>query len=306
MTTTRGTYSIGAVATATGLTTYTIRMWERRYGAVVPPRTPGRSRLYSHADVARLVRLRRLTEAGHAIRHIARLPDGELDRLAAELPATPARALADAATLGSGDVAARFLGALAAYDVPAAEQLLAKAALLLAPRAFALEVCVPVLDAIGTRWQRGELRVYQEHTASALLRATLAMLIRAQPIAADAPTAIVGTLTGESHLLGAMIAAVFAATTGWRTIVLDDHAPAAELLAAATTTRARAILLSFVGERDAATQQALDELAAAAPPGVALLAGGRTVRAYALPARVHVVDLAGLPAVLRDVALDPR
>ena len=47
----RGVYSIGAVARMLDLPVATIRNWEERYGAVVPERSAGGQRLYSHAQV---------------------------------------------------------------------------------------------------------------------------------------------------------------------------------------------------------------------------------------------------------------
>jgi CheY-like chemotaxis protein len=46
-----GVYSIGAVARMIGLPVATIRNWEDRYGAVVPGRSAGGQRLYSHEQV---------------------------------------------------------------------------------------------------------------------------------------------------------------------------------------------------------------------------------------------------------------
>ncbi len=287
-----GVYSIAAAAQASGVSEHTIRMWERRYGAVVPPRTPGRSRVFSQRDVDRLVRLRRLTEAGHAIRHVATLSDDELDRLAGD--ARPQVEL-------GGDPVAQFLAAIEAYDVTTAEAIVSRAALLLSPRELVAQVAVPILDAIGARWGSGELRVYQEHTASAVLRATLGSLIRSQPVIAGAPVAIAGTLAGENHQLGAMMAALHAATEGWHVILLDDHAPAAELRDAAIKADARAILVSFVGEHKKTVQTAFDELVAITPPRVALVVGGRTAARYVTTSRARIATLADLGGVLRSL-----
>lgn len=64
-------YGIGAVAKVTGLTDHTIRVWERRYGAVVARRAPNGRRVYSAADVEKLVVLKQLTDAGLSIGQIA-------------------------------------------------------------------------------------------------------------------------------------------------------------------------------------------------------------------------------------------
>lgn len=48
----------------TGLSTHTIRVWERRYGALEPARTAARQRRYSRDDVEFLLRVKRLSRAG--------------------------------------------------------------------------------------------------------------------------------------------------------------------------------------------------------------------------------------------------
>lgn len=64
-------YGIGAVAKLTGLTDHTIRVWERRYGAVVAARAPNGRRVYRAADVEKLGFLKRLTDQGISIGQIA-------------------------------------------------------------------------------------------------------------------------------------------------------------------------------------------------------------------------------------------
>ncbi|MBT8098916.1 MAG: MerR family transcriptional regulator [Gammaproteobacteria bacterium] len=64
-------YGIGAVARLTGLTDHTIRVWERRYDAVVAQRAPNGRRVYDPADVEKLGLLKRLTDQGLSIGQIA-------------------------------------------------------------------------------------------------------------------------------------------------------------------------------------------------------------------------------------------
>ena len=64
-------YGIGAVARLTGLTDHTIRVWERRYAAVVTARAPNGRRQYTEADVHKLSLLKLLTEHGIAISRVA-------------------------------------------------------------------------------------------------------------------------------------------------------------------------------------------------------------------------------------------
>lgn len=57
-------FTIGEVAAMTGLSTHTVRAWERRHGALEPSRTTTRQRRYSRDDVEFLLRVKHLNRAG--------------------------------------------------------------------------------------------------------------------------------------------------------------------------------------------------------------------------------------------------
>lgn len=71
-------YSIGAVARLTGISTHTLRIWERRYSAIVADRTDSGRRVYSKADIEKLALLKSLSDNGSSIGQIANLSTEEL------------------------------------------------------------------------------------------------------------------------------------------------------------------------------------------------------------------------------------
>lgn len=71
-------YAIGAVSRLTGISTHTLRIWERRYGAVVADRTESGRRIYSRRDVEKLGLLKILVDRGFSIGQIANLDLEEL------------------------------------------------------------------------------------------------------------------------------------------------------------------------------------------------------------------------------------
>lgn len=74
----RPQYRIGAVANITGLSTHSIRAWERRYELKIASRSEGGTRLYTDEDVVLLSLLKALTDQGDAISEIAGLSADEL------------------------------------------------------------------------------------------------------------------------------------------------------------------------------------------------------------------------------------
>jgi MerR family transcriptional regulator, light-induced transcriptional regulator len=79
---------IGAVSNLTGIPVSTLRIWEIRYAAFSPIQTAGKHRLYGSGDVKKAGLLKKLSEAGHAIRTIARLPIESLELLARQTRAS--------------------------------------------------------------------------------------------------------------------------------------------------------------------------------------------------------------------------
>jgi MerR family transcriptional regulator, light-induced transcriptional regulator len=66
-------YRIGAVANITGLSTHTIRAWERRYGMVLSDRSEGGTRLYPASSLERLILIKQLLDQGESISVLAHL-----------------------------------------------------------------------------------------------------------------------------------------------------------------------------------------------------------------------------------------
>ncbi len=76
------TFRSGAVARMARMPVSTLRIWEQRYQAVGPTTAPSGHRLYSAADVQRVLLLRQLTEQGHAIGALAALDAAQLQQVA--------------------------------------------------------------------------------------------------------------------------------------------------------------------------------------------------------------------------------
>lgn len=66
-------YRSGEAARLARMPAATLRIWERRYAVVSPPKTPSGQRLYSDEDVRRLRLIRTLVDQGHPISSIAGL-----------------------------------------------------------------------------------------------------------------------------------------------------------------------------------------------------------------------------------------
>lgn len=266
-------HRIGAVARITGISTHALRVWERRYGTIQPQRSGGGDRLYSDEDVQRLRLVKRLLGLGHAIGDVARLPQGELEKLLA-LHGDSATALGHPADR----LLERYLADIEKLDLSAAEQTLAGAAIALPRREFIDQVLVPLLHELGSRWQTGSLHVAEEHAASTMIRSQLGAMLRLFAPEQHAPIAVATTLAGELHELGALMSAVVAAMSGWRTLFLGPNLPVSEIVHSARTCVADAALISCVAIRPADAAPLLADLADHLPPRTALVVGGHSAQ----------------------------
>lgn len=231
-------YLIGAVTKLTGLSIDVVRVWERRYGAVRPARSGGGTRLYSDADVLRLRRLRQAVEKGFGIGQAARLSESELDQL-----------ISDAQSVDGADpylaLRERFIQAVQAMNVAAADCELARAATLFPAREVVKKIVAPILDEVGERWAHQEFGAVHEHLASGLLRCMVGSLFRIYRPSENAETVILATPAEERHEFGLLLAALLAATHGWRVVYLGGDLQAAEIAHAVRLTNARVLALSL-------------------------------------------------------------
>ncbi len=78
MSATRAVYVISVAAELAGMHPQTLRIYERK-GLLEPSRTPGGSRRYSEADIARLQRIAELAAEGMNLSGIRRVMELELD-----------------------------------------------------------------------------------------------------------------------------------------------------------------------------------------------------------------------------------
>ncbi len=265
-------YRVGMVAKMTGLSTHTLRMWEKRYAAVLPQRTEAGGRLYTDAHVARLRLLHTLVDSGHSIGGIAKLSDLDLRHMAAAFPAPSAQ---QSASKLLPEVRQRVMAAVERLRVEEAEQLLSRAALSVEPVEFLKAIVAPILVEVGERWENGDLRIAHEHACSAVMRGLLFSLMRLYPSNDSRRRVVVATPAKEDHELGALMVAMLAAMHGWSVLYLGPNLPAAEIAYAVRDSKAELLLLSVTNLSEKASRAEIAAIESEVPEHVKILAGGR-------------------------------
>lgn len=106
-----------------------------------------------------------------------------------------------------------------------------------------LELLVPAQREVGLRWERRQWTTAQEHAATAIADAALALLTLD-----EAPShgghVLVGCVEGEWHVMAARMAAEILRVRGWGVTFLGPSVPAVDLGAYASVTGPHAVALS--------------------------------------------------------------
>jgi len=221
-------YRIRTVSELTGVSSATLRAWERRYGVPAPSRTASAYRLYSDEDVALIIRMRDLVKGGTAPAEAARALHGDV-----VIGATDAGVISAGTQFVEKDpfvmATERIIDAVRRFDPDGLDDEVAKT-LTLGPAVVIYDRTIgPALIQIGELWHAGAVTVAQEHLASNVLGATLVHLLRlAQP--SDAMRRVVlACFADEEHVLGLYGAGLRFASWGYRTLMLGASTPPAAI-----------------------------------------------------------------------------
>ena len=209
------------------VTASSLRFLERE-GLITPERTPGGHRLYSQADVNRVLQIKTWQEQRLSLDQI-RERLGERDRLPHPL-----------------DLADGFLRLILEARFAEARSLVLHADTLGMPLGTIFSsVLQPVLFEVGRRWEHGQMLVAQEKETSELVRDLIAELSqRHDATREDGPAIVAGCIAGERHELGLRMLSGLLRARGCRVHYLGADVDHEFLIEAVTLRHPDALLLS--------------------------------------------------------------
>lgn len=197
----------------------------------------------------------------------------------------------------SGKADAALYDALASANADLARGLIF--AFLVKTRSLA-EVCDgPISHAmhrIGELWLHSDRGILVEHRASEICTQTLHQIRQVlRPVPNDAPQAIGGSPSGETHALPSLMASLTLQEVGYRDQNLGANTPIDSILLAAREQRAALIWMSVSSAetRSVVFDQFAPLVACARELGASIVLGGRGVLGHPLPIQtenVHVVN----------------
>jgi len=229
-------YRIRNVSQLSGVSTATLRAWERRYGVPSPARTASAYRLYSDADVALIKRMRDLVSSGVAAAEAAR---------AVMVPGVHAAPVPSDGVDPFQLACDRIVEATTRFDPEALEMEVSRS-LTLGPAVTIFDRTLgPALRRIGDLWHQGTVTIAQEHLASQVMLGALIDLLRlAQPADASRRVAL-ACFADEDHVLGLYGMALRFTAWGFRTVMIGARTPPSAVARVVSTLAPDVVALSI-------------------------------------------------------------
>ena len=214
-------FSIQDIAQLSGIKAHTLRIWEQRYGIIVPQRTDTNIRWYDNEDLKKILNIALLNEHGLKISKLSAMSLAEIEQAVLKI------------STDEGPEK-QYLHQLLAYtsemNVYEFESALA-AVIKERGMRFAVEkVIFPLMEKIGMLWLTNRLFASQEHLISNIIRQKLIKAI--DEIPTETKKAVKGLLflpEGEFHELGLLYAHYLFKTKKIAAISLGANLPIYDL-----------------------------------------------------------------------------
>ncbi|MFM6934869.1 MAG: MerR family transcriptional regulator [Flavobacteriales bacterium] len=277
-------YKIKDIEVLTGIKAHTIRIWEKRYGILVPERTDTQIRTYSDHDLSYLLNISLLNKHGHKISKIAELSIDEIHGLVWDIKMSR----------NANYTEEKLILALLHLD----EQLFADTLQVVIEekgleKTFS-EDLIPFLDRIGVMWLVNSISAAQEHFISNLIRQKLIAAIDKQPVPTDKSQAFMLYLPEHDwHEIGLLFYQYLLRSKGFHTVYLGQSLPYESLLDCIERIQPKAIISSWLTAIDKPFIITYFKQLKQDAPHVELFAGGAQIN-------LHAMDLKGLVTEIKN------
>jgi len=235
--------TIGELSRLTGVTTHTLRMWEKRYGTPISSRLPSGHRRYPREEVPRLRAIARALESGY---RASRVVPESLDNLQNLLNTNnPFFEKDTKPSFTDQAILQQWLDGVQYFD----DQILTHGFFdewgKNGPLEFIIKFAVPFVQQVGMLWETGKLSVAQEHFASERLSDFMGAQWRRMNERKEGKYIVLSTLPEEPHHLGLQMAATVTALSDFKIIYLGSNTPLKDIQATVDQSGAEILGLSI-------------------------------------------------------------
>lgn len=218
----RDKYFIKDVENITGIKAFTIRVWEQRYGMLVPKRTDTNIRYYEEEDLKYMMNVALLNHHGYKISKIAEMTREEVQRRTLHISENNSSYQNQVQSLTN---------AMIAFDEKEFNKILSINILKLGMMETMTEIIFPFLQHVGILWLSGSTNVAHEHFITHLVKQRLYVSIDqiTTLIMPDAKKFILFLPNGENHELSLLFASYILKTRGHEVIYVGSSTPVDDL-----------------------------------------------------------------------------
>ncbi|MEN9699848.1 MAG: hypothetical protein RLZZ301_1046 [Bacteroidota bacterium] len=265
-------YKIKDIEVLTGIKAHTIRIWEKRYGMLIPERTDTKIRTYSDQDLSFLLNVSMLYKHGVKISHIAAMEPAAMHTEVASILLKHSPELAEE----------KLILALLELDEclfrDTLQGLIDEKGL---DATFSGHL-IPFLERIGVMWLVESISAAQEHFISNLIRQKVIAEIDKLPIPAQNGKSVLLFLPEHDwHEIGLLFYQYLLRSAGIHTYYLGQSLPYDSLIDCIQKLKPSYAISSWLNAVDPAFLQRYFEQLRQDAPGVTLMAGGAQINMHA-------------------------
>ncbi|WP_232697312.1 MerR family transcriptional regulator [Brevibacillus daliensis] len=222
-------YSIGQVSEITGISTQTLRAWEKRYEIISPRRTKSGYRLYSKEQIDELnwltyqMNLHGITiSQAIELRKVMQQPESEqhIPVTFMELPAIES---------ACQEIIQSMHKLLVELRIQELTKKIETTLQTYGDDIFFYQIIIPFMKQVGTCWQNGELTVCHEHLLSQLVMQKLYTTFSLYPTSLEQPKVLTYCAETEQHQIGLLLFSLFLRKRGIYVIDLGGNTPHTEV-----------------------------------------------------------------------------
>ncbi|MBP7512083.1 MAG: MerR family transcriptional regulator [Bacteroidia bacterium] len=269
---TLGTFTIKDIEAITGIKSHTLRIWEQRYGIVMPKRSETNIRYYDDSDLKTLLNISLLNENGYKISEIAKMTSLQV--------AEKVVLLGQQCTEYKIHIRS-FISSMMSFDETGFHKLLNTYILQYGMEETFLHIVFPFLNEVGILWQVGSLLPSHEHFVSNIIKQKVYVAIDGQvgKLAEHRKKFLLFLPQSEKHSLGLLFANYLIRARGHEVLYLGQEVPLADLRDAFSNENPHYLLTMMTSAQpEIDKQQFIDFLSTHWPNSEILLTGPQFIR----------------------------
>jgi len=218
----RDKYFIKDIENITGIKAYTLRIWEQRYGMLVPKRTDTNIRYYEEDDLKYMMNIAMLNANGYKISRIAEMSRDEVQRRTLSISENSSSHQHQISALST---------AMFDFDEKEFNKVLSINILKLGMEETTVNIIFPFLQHVGVLWLSGTIHVAHEHFITNIIKQRMFVAIDQLNVLPhpNAKKFLLFLPNGENHELSLLFASYILRARGQKVTYLGTSTPLDDL-----------------------------------------------------------------------------